>query len=131
MSVGRECLGGRLGLVHPSANASTRASGHPSVVEVEPAASAGTTVARPRFGVTVCGSRVVGLGVFGNGLEGELPGSLGSLANLRELLLQQNELRGPVPASLGNLACLETLDLSGNAFEGPLPEALGGCARLE
>lgn len=81
------------------------------------------------FGVTAKSGRVVGLALFSNSLRGELPQSLGSLANVRELLLHHNMLVGEIPTSLGDLKCLETLDLSANRFSGELP-SLAGAQRL-
>jgi len=84
------------------------------------------------FGVTAKSGRVVGVALFSNSLRGELPPSLGSLANLRELLLHHNSLVGEIPATLGNLTRLETLDLSANRLNGPLaPELFGRWTRLQ
>ena len=108
------------------------------------------------FGVTAKSGRVVGLALFSNSLRGEIPPSLGSLSNLRELLLHHNQLVGEIPPSLGSLHSLETLDLSANKLNGrlhdslfspssrlqyvnlssnrlsgELPEALGNLAKLE
>lgn len=74
------------------------------------------------FGVTAKSGRVVGLALFSNSLRGELPRSIGNLANLRELLLHHNQLVGEIPKSLGGLKSLETLDLSNNHFSGELVE---------
>jgi len=82
------------------------------------------------FGVTAKSGRVVGLALFANALRGELPRSLGSLSNLRELLLHHNQLVGEIPDSLGGLSQLETLDLSNNRFSGPLPPELAAASRL-
>ena len=83
------------------------------------------------FGVSARAGRVVGLNLFGNRLRGFLPDTVGSLTNLRELVLHHNELGGVIPATLGKLRRLETLDLSCNRLEGGIPDALGGCASLE
>ncbi|KAH8083448.1 hypothetical protein JL720_8332 [Aureococcus anophagefferens] len=83
------------------------------------------------FGVSARAGRVVGLNLFGNRLKGFLPETVGSLTNLRELVLHHNELGGAIPATLGKLRRLETLDLSCNRLEGGIPDALGGCASLE
>lgn len=82
------------------------------------------------FGVTAKSGRVVGLALFSNSLRGELPRSLGSLSNLRELLLHHNQLVGEIPGSLGGLRCLETLDLSNNQFSGEMPSQLARATRL-
>lgn len=82
------------------------------------------------FGVTAKSGRVVGLALFSNSLRGELPPSLGSLSNLRELLLHHNRLVGEIPKTLGCLRRLETLDLSSNQLSGELPSELARATRL-
>ena len=83
------------------------------------------------FGVSARYGRVVGLDLFGNGLHGSLPETIGSLGNLRDLVLHHNRLTGPIPESLGALRKLETLDLSANRLDGGLPASLGQCRSLE
>ena len=66
-----------------------------------------------------------------NGLRGEIPPELGSLANLEELWLGANGLSGEIPPELGSLANLEVLTLSGNELRGEIPPELGSLANLE
>ncbi|KAJ8443474.1 hypothetical protein Cgig2_016957 [Carnegiea gigantea] len=57
--------------------------------------------------------------------HGELPSSIGELANLEDLHLWECLFSGPLPSSLGNLTKLTSLDLGGsNAFSGDLPSSL-------
>ncbi|KAJ1450953.1 hypothetical protein M885DRAFT_31186 [Pelagophyceae sp. CCMP2097] len=83
------------------------------------------------FGVSAKNGRITGVALFSNGLRGELPPSLGSLANLRELLLHHNLLVGAIPTSVWKLQLLHTLDLSSNRFSGCIPSAIGAMRCLE
>ncbi|KAJ8448983.1 hypothetical protein Cgig2_004038 [Carnegiea gigantea] len=58
--------------------------------------------------------------------HGELPSSIGQLANLEDLHLNECLFSGPLPSSLGNLTKLTSLNLGGgsNAFSGDLPSSL-------
>ncbi|MCY4448420.1 MAG: leucine-rich repeat domain-containing protein, partial [Chloroflexi bacterium] len=74
---------------------------------------------REWYGVTSdAGGRVTGLYLWRNQLQGEMPASLGSLANLERLWLDGNSLSGELPVELGSLANLEELRLSGNRLTG-------------
>ncbi|XP_030526350.1 receptor-like protein 7 [Rhodamnia argentea] len=59
-----------------------------------------------------------------NGFIGEIPNSVGSLAELHLLNLSNNALTGSIPLSLANLTELESLDLSSNNLSGMIPPAL-------
>lgn len=59
----------------------------------------------------------------------QLPPGLGQLSKLEQLLLQGNQLAS-LPASLGGLKVLKSLNLSGNQLT-QLPEALGDCSSLQ
>jgi len=65
-----------------------------------------------------------------NGLSGPIPPALGSLANLTELNLRDNQLTGPIPPELGNLAKLTGLHLERNQLTGPIPSVLANLASL-
>ena len=66
------------------------------------------------YGVTAnANSRVTALNLRENGLNGQLPANLGSMAFLTELVVDANEnLSGPIPFSLSELG-LETLNYGG------------------
>ena len=68
--------------------------------------------------------------LHGNQLTGEIPGELGSLANLQGLYLGDNQLTGPIPSQLGNLANLRQLSLQRNRLSGPIPFQLGNLTNL-
>mmetsp|Transcript_8755 Transcript_8755/g.21367 ORF Transcript_8755/g.21367 Transcript_8755/m.21367 type:complete len:732 (-) Transcript_8755:94-2289(-) len=60
-----------------------------------------------------------------------IPQFLGSLVNLRELSMKQNQLTGQIPAFMGFLTNLHVLDLDFNALNGPIPSQLGQLALLD
>ena len=74
--------------------------------------------------------RVIGLGLGQNGLVGNVPSELGSLAELQSLALFQNRLSGPIPPELGSLTVLGNLILSNNRLSGPIPPELGNLTEL-
>ena len=59
------------------------------------------------------------------GLEGkQLPSTLFSMTNLRELTLDYNRAHGPLPAELGKLSKLIALSVANNDLSGTLPDAV-------
>ena len=66
-----------------------------------------------------------------NQLSGQIPAELGSLANLQVLLLHNNQLSGQIPPELGSLANLQVLFLGGNQLSGQIPPELGNLANLQ
>ena len=58
-------------------------------------------------------------------LVGTIPGSLGSILNLENLVLVGNKLTGSIPDSLCNLPVLQRLALSRNSLRGTIPNAIG------
>ena len=83
-------------------------------------------------GVTVDGEpqRIVRLDLAESRLTGAIPPELGSLTELRWLVLSQNRLTGPIPVELGSLPNLQELSLQGNRLSGPIPTSLGDLADL-
>ncbi|XVE89310.1 hypothetical protein DITRI_Ditri19aG0192200 [Diplodiscus trichospermus] len=64
-------------------------------------------------------------------LEGELSGDISSLSELQQLDLSNNKrLTGPLPGSIGNLKKLTNLILVGCGFNGPIPDAIGSLSQL-
>ena len=74
--------------------------------------------------------RVVGLSLPENGLTGEIPTELGSLASLTWLSLSENQLTGEMPTELGSLSGLTGLWLHENQLTGEIPSQLGNLASL-
>ena len=83
------------------------------------------------YGVTMHQGRVWGVDLHDNGLAGPIPSDLGSLTNVRWLLLSSNALTGAIPGELGSLGNLESLSLWGNELTGSIPAALGNLTGLE
>ena len=84
------------------------------------------------YGVTTgANGRVIGLSLDSNGLDGEIPWSIGNLANLQTLDLGGNQLDGPIPSELGNLSNLEHLTLWQNELRGEIPARLGNLSNLK
>ena len=74
-------------------------------------------------GVTTGGTptRVTGLNLATQGLNGTLPAALGQLFALTTLNLSSNQLTGDIPVELGWLDHLTELRLSGNSLTGCMP----------
>ncbi|KAJ9175500.1 hypothetical protein P3X46_014050 [Hevea brasiliensis] len=56
-----------------------------------------------------------------NHLSGRIPGWIGNLSYLRDLVISNNHLEGPIPLEFCQLQYLEVLDLSKNNVSGNLP----------
>ncbi len=74
--------------------------------------------------------RVTHLYITHNRLSGEIPPELGSLSNLKDLVLDDNELSGEIPPELGGLSNLTRLALGRNRLSGEIPPELGGLSNL-
>ena len=83
-------------------------------------------------GVVIRGAseRVTRLALGKKGLSGTIPSELGSLGELRWLMLHSNRLSGGIPSELGNLSNLALLRLSDNLLEGQIPAELGRLSSL-
>ena len=66
-----------------------------------------------------------------NALSGTVPTELGQLPNLDSLVLDTNAISGTVPSELGQLTGLLYLGLDSNSLSGSLPSSLGGVTSLE
>ena len=73
-------------------------------------------------------SRITGLALASQSLDGSIPAELGTLFELTSLDLSNNSLTGAIPHELGWLFNLDTLKLSGNSLTGCIPVALEGVA---
>jgi subtilisin family serine protease/Leucine-rich repeat (LRR) protein len=65
----------------------------------------------------------------GNQLSGDISG-IGSLSNIQNLNLSNNELQGIIPSEIGNLTTLISLNLGGNQFSGSIPDSIGNLINL-
>ncbi|XP_072978642.1 receptor kinase-like protein Xa21 isoform X2 [Typha angustifolia] len=64
------------------------------------------------------------LGFPHNLLSGPIPSEVGSLKNLRQLDVRENNFSGQIPALLGECQVMEYLYLDGNLLQGPIPSQL-------
>jgi hypothetical protein len=76
------------------------------------------------YGITVTGTRVTDINLYGNNLNGSIPSSIGNLVNLQGLWLGNNQLSGSIPSSIGNLVSLQYLVLSSNQLSGSIPSSI-------
>lgn len=60
----------------------------------------------------------------GNGIEGAVHASIGTLAELEHLDLSRNKLTGEVPDTIANMAGLKNLSFQHNSISGALPDTL-------
>ncbi|KAI4324569.1 hypothetical protein MLD38_030047 [Melastoma candidum] len=85
----------------------------------------------PWEGVSCNDSRVTALSLSTMGINGQLGGDIGGLAELRSLDLSFNKgLTGPLSPQLGNLKKLNILILAGCRFSGRIPDELGNLGEL-
>ncbi|MFX1260061.1 MAG: leucine-rich repeat domain-containing protein, partial [Promethearchaeota archaeon] len=80
------------------------------------------------FGVKIEGDKVVGVGLYNQGLS-TLPESIGNLSSLKILELWSNKL-STLPESIGNLSSLKDLRLGGNKLS-TLPESITKLTSLQ
>ena len=76
-------------------------------------------------------SSITELHLSGNGLDGTIPASIGSLGELSKVVLRQNRLRGALPAQLFELDKLEYLDVYNNTISGSIPESIWQLSNLQ
>ncbi|GER43157.1 leucine-rich receptor-like protein kinase family protein [Striga asiatica] len=75
--------------------------------------------------VELCELPLESLALYENRLEGIIPDSIATSANLHELRLFDNRLRGTLPSDLGKNSPLQILDVSYNShLSGEIPELL-------
>ncbi|KAG8386452.1 hypothetical protein BUALT_Bualt03G0150200 [Buddleja alternifolia] len=65
-----------------------------------------------------------------NLLEGNLPANLGSVTNLRRLLLSANNFNGTIPVRYSNLRNLTTFRIDGSRISGRIPDFIGNWTSL-
>ena len=81
-------------------------------------------------GITVSGSRVTEVSLYGNNLVGTIPSALGNLTALTSLNLVDNELRSTIPSEMANLTALTSLRLGENDLSGTIPSNLANLTAL-
>ncbi|CAN4086566.1 unnamed protein product [Withania somnifera] len=80
--------------------------------------------------VTNLSTRLTGLHMGQNRIQGNIPKEIANLVNLNILYLQENRLTGSIPASIGILSNLGTLNLDSNRLTGEIPSSIGNITRL-
>ncbi|KAJ4966417.1 hypothetical protein NE237_018266 [Protea cynaroides] len=65
-----------------------------------------------------------------NGLQGEIPPTIGKLSNLTSLSFSANSINGSIPREIGNLTNLNQLELRGNMLSGLVPDEIGDMKTL-
>lgn len=80
--------------------------------------------------VNISTGRISLIGLGYNNLTGQIPESLGTVSQLKNLGLFFNHLTGSIPSSLGNLTELISLQLDSNNLSGTIPESIGNFSHL-
>ncbi|KAL8473725.1 hypothetical protein ACS0TY_030539 [Phlomoides rotata] len=75
-------------------------------------------------------SQLESLDLSFNYLSGTIPSSLGSLSNLKDVILWLNQLHGEIPQEFRQLQSLENLILDFNDLTGSIPSSLSNCSNL-
>ncbi|XP_019250995.1 PREDICTED: receptor kinase-like protein Xa21 [Nicotiana attenuata] len=75
-------------------------------------------------------SNLTDLYLFDNDLTGSVPSTICDLHNLQRLYLHQNRLIGPLPECLCTLPVLGVVSLSYNQISGPIPYCIGNVTSL-
>lgn len=82
------------------------------------------------FGVYLDSGQVLKIILRYNNLDGTLPNTIGSFANLEYLSLNDNNLRGKIPSSIGQLKNLSWLQMFSNQFSESIPPEMGDLLNL-
>jgi Leucine-rich repeat (LRR) protein len=82
------------------------------------------------YGVHCAAGTVTQLLLTGNGIDGEIPSTIGNLSGLWILGLADNNIEGRIPGRIADLENLEWLFLNTNRFSGNLPHGVGDLPNL-
>lgn len=81
------------------------------------------------FGIVCKNGKLSEIHLQENGLQGQLPESIGNWSALEYLNVNDNELSGTVPGSIGQMTDLQGLWVGGNEITA-IPESIGDCSKL-
>ncbi|XP_017247023.2 probable LRR receptor-like serine/threonine-protein kinase At3g47570 [Daucus carota subsp. sativus] len=71
------------------------------------------------------------LGLYDNGLTGELPSCIVNLSiSIEQLYMYENYIYGSIPREIGKLVNMKVISLFRNLFTGSIPESIGELANL-
>lgn len=70
------------------------------------------------------------LSIWGTGIAGTLPDSIGFMTNLNRMILSECKFTGPIPDSIGNLTHITEIKLSKNEFGSKVPSTLSNLHQL-
>ena len=83
------------------------------------------------FGISCTSTgRVFSIDFELNNLVGTIPGEIGYLTGLTQLMLEDGGLFGTIPSTIGQLKNLQVLDLDYNHLEGKIPREISGATGL-
>jgi hypothetical protein len=63
--------------------------------------------------------------LYGNGLTGTIPSSIGQMTGMTYLSLYVNGLTGKIPSSIGQMTRMTEFDMSENGLTGTIPSSIG------
>jgi hypothetical protein len=75
-------------------------------------------------------SRITKIRLVKNGLDGTVPGSIGTLAAMWYFEITGNSMRGTIPDAVTTLSQLQFLGLDDNQFEGSIPQNINQLSNL-
>ncbi|KAF8031898.1 hypothetical protein BT93_D0955 [Corymbia citriodora subsp. variegata] len=75
-------------------------------------------------------TRIYGIDMGTNHIQGTIPSALGNVFNLSYLNLECNFLTGRIPDSIGALYSMQRLSFAGNMFTGEIPSSIGNMTSL-
>lgn len=81
-------------------------------------------------GIKVANGHIVGVDLFRNNLNGNLPDAIGDLGYLEHLNLAFNDIGGSIPESISKLGKLKVLKLEMNRLTGVIPPQIGNMTAL-
>lgn len=82
------------------------------------------------YGITVNNGSIYSINLYGNNLNGTIPGEIGQLTNIYFLSFSTNKLKGTIPKTISTLSKLTQLLLDSNQLSGEIPAEIGQLTEL-